>query len=271
MEIVFKNISNKIYKITVSTDESIESATNKLFEIADINRDLNTIKVIYKGRIVQPEEKISDFEITDSKDKLTFIFMTNKIKQPLISKPTSTTVTTPVTQTTSTTVTTQTTSTNVVTPTPVIPTISIPQENTQQFIPNNFDMPTESGMGINNDVLQILKGGVVGLFVFIKSHPQLNNLFVNDFETFINFMASEQAMPLIEGLLTYDNEAILQAQQNHQIQHQETPQQITMTQDDLNNVMLLESLGFTREDCIQAYISCGKNIDIAASYLMDMV
>lgn len=42
-----------------------------------------------------------------------------------------------------------------------------------------------------------------------------------------------------------------------------------LTDQDLNNINTLVSLGFPKNASIQAYLLCNKNVELAASMLMD--
>ena len=47
-------------------------------------------------------------------------------------------------------------------------------------------------------------------------------------------------------------------------------QTVSLTQEDINNIATLEALGFHKQECVQAYVLANKNLDMAASMLMDM-
>ena len=55
-----------------------------------------------------------------------------------------------------------------------------------------------------------------------------------------------------------------------QMESQPPSQTVSLTQEDLNNIGTLEALGFPKQACIQAYVLANKNLDMAASMLMDM-
>jgi len=44
---------------------------------------------------------------------------------------------------------------------------------------------------------------------------------------------------------------------------------VQVTQQEMNEIATLEGLGFSRQQCLEAYIVCNKSVDMAASYLFE--
>ena len=158
-----------------------------------------------------------------------------------------------------------------------------------QSIFSNSDDGYEDAMN-NMDEIDKLRAAVVGMMVFVRSQPQMMELFNNNFESFAQIIMSPQFKPIFSAILNdisagdehLDNltDSVMSNTNTNtntntyndttsSVQNQQA-QTVSLTQEDLNNIGTLEALGFSKQECIQAYLLANKNIDMAASMLMDM-
>ncbi len=281
MDVVFKAINNKAYPYNVNPEEPISSVLDKLYVDAGISKETHSLKIISQGKILSPEQKFSEFAPANPKEKPMFVFMSSKNK-PAVSEQAKiqTTNQTP-------------SQPQQVTPPPA-PTVSVqhiqsnfsptPVTNTNsgfvQSLVTNPDDGYEEAMG-EIDETDKLRAALVGMLVFVRANPQMMELFNNNFEAFAQIIMSPQFKPMFQSMLSdmsmgdeqMDNltDSMLSHGHGHDHSHGQTqPQTVTLTQEDLNNIGTLEALGFERQACVQAYVLANKNLDMAASMLMDM-
>jgi len=280
MDVIFKAVNNKVYPYNVNPEETISSILEKLYVDANINKETHGFKIIFQGKILSPEQKFSEFSSANPKEKPMFIFMSTKNKPVVSEKP-------KVQEETQT-----------VPPPPIVNIqniqsndISAPNfsntNNSQNsgFVQSLFTNPDdgyEEAMG-EMDETDKLRAALVGMMVFIRANPQMMELFNNNFEAFAQVIMSPQFKPMFESILgdmsagdeNLDNlsESMLTHGHSHAHSHTDNTQQtqtVSLTQEDLNNIGTLEALGFPKQACIQAYVLANKNLDMAASMLMDM-
>ena len=77
MDVSFKNMSNKTISIQVDPNDKLESVVSKLLEQNEIDPEKNTIKFIFKGRVLNNASTFSEFK---DEQKLTIIYMVSKNK-----------------------------------------------------------------------------------------------------------------------------------------------------------------------------------------------
>jgi len=277
MEVVFKAINNKTYPYNVNPEDSISSILDKLYVDSGISKETHSFKIIFQGKILSSEQKFSEFAPVNPKDKPMFVFMSSKNKQAVSEQ--SKTQTPSETQSVS---------------SPPAPTVSVqhvqsnftspPTTNTHQntntnssFVQSLFTNPDdgyEEAMG-EIDETDKLRAALVGMMVFIRANPQMMELFNNNFESFAQVIMSPQFKPMFQSLVGDMNmgdeqlDNLSESMLSHS-QEQSQPQTVNLTQEDLNNIGTLEALGFQKQACMQAYILANKNLDMAASMLMDM-
>ena len=265
MNVIFKGINNKPYPYTVNPEDPISSVLDKLYVDANINRETNGFRIIFQGKILSPEQKFSEFTIpTNPKDKLMFVFMATKNK-PAVTEQPKVAVTPPPTVN--------------VQPQPASPpTNSVTESGFVQSLITNSDDGYEEAMG-EMDESDKLRAALVGMMVFVRSQPQMMELFNNNFEAFAQIIMSPQFKPMFDSMLNdisagdeqLDN--LTDSIQSHGNSHNNSspqPQTVSLTQEDISNIGTLEALGFPKQECVQAYVLANKNLDLAASMLMDM-
>ena len=268
MLVSFKNISNKVNNYEVNPEDKLSSVVSKLLEDNKIDPDKNTIKFIFKGQILNHEKLFSEF----TEEKSVIIFMVSKINSELVPKTISDTVSV------------NSTSNHVVQTFQSVNTSNQSNNDNVQPLPNLFNQPYNSEPEENLDSVDKLRAAVMGVLVFIRANPQLAKLFNNDFETLMGVMASNQIRPLFEkmvsetgegdsGYLDELSETLMNVNSDEQsvetTNQTPPPNSIQLSQDDMNNINTLVSLGFSKQDVIHTYIICNKNMDMTASMLMD--
>lgn len=268
MNVIFKGINNKPYPYTVNPEDPISSVLDKLYVDANINRETNGFRIIFQGKILSPEQKFSEFTIpTNPKDKLMFVFMATKNKPAGTEQPKVQTVPVSPVPTVN------------VQPQPASPpTNSVTESGFVQSLLTNSDDGYEEAMG-EMDESDKLRAALVGMLVFVRSQPQMMELFNNNFEAFAQIIMSPQFKPMFDSMLNdisagdeqLDNltDSVLSHGNSHNNTSQQ-PQTVSLTQEDISNIGTLEALGFPKQECVQAYVLANKNLDLAASMLMDM-
>lgn len=273
MEVVFKAINNKTYPYNVSFDDSIESVIEKLYVDANVNKQTHNFKVIYQGKILSGEQKFSEFAPANPKEKVMFVFMTAKNKPAQPTQPVQPVQPTqPVQQTQQS------------QPVPItVHTQQVPAPNilTQSIFPNSDDYYDDAIDNMDDmDDVDKLRAALFGTLVFIRAQPQMMELFNNNFEAFAQIIMSPQFRPMFETILNdmtvedeqLDNltDSVLSHGNHSNSTQQSQTQTVNLSQEDLANIATLEALGFDKQSCLQAYILANKNLDMAASMLMDM-
>lgn len=267
MEVVFKAINNKAYPYNVNLEDQISSVIDKLYIDANINRETNSFRIIHQGKILSPDQKFSEFTPANPKDKPMFVFMSTKNKPVVTEQSKVQTQVQPVLPPAN------------VQPQPVSPPInSVENSGFVQSLFTNPDDGYEEAIEEMDDSDK-LRAALVGMMVFVRSQPQMMELFNNNFEAFAQIIMSPQFKPMFDSMLNdisagneqLDNLSDSVLSHNHG--HNNTSSQaqtVSLTQEDLNNISTLEALGFPKQACLQAYVLANKNLDLAASMLMDM-
>jgi len=267
MDVVFKAINNKAYPYNVNPDDCISTIIDKLSVDANVNKDTHNFKIIFQGKVLSMEQKFSEFTSPNPKDKLTFVFMTTKTKTPTSNIQTSQSKSVPATNTAP-----------ALTSTPAAPvtvhTQSVPYD-TNDTNQNSYDDGFENPYD-NIDETDKLRSALIGLLVFIRAQPQMMELFNNNFEAFAQIIMSPQFKPMFEAMCNdmsageeqLDN--LTDSVLSHSAPTNSPAQTVTLNQEDMSNIATLEALGFSKQACVQAYMLANKNLDMAASMLMDM-
>lgn len=272
MNVSFKSVSNKNFNFNVDPNDTIESVFPQIHSGLNTNPETHTMKVILKGKIIPHSSKFSEF----NEEKLSFVFINTKIKDtPQVVQHQSE----PVNQVS----TNQTQSNSVVqNQTLVQPSQTQVQTNNNQQAPfpnlHNQNELDDQEDGEPADEVDRLRAAVVGVLAFIRANPQLSELYLNNFETLVGVLASPQIRPLFEKMVdeynSGDSEYLDEFTEsvNNQTSTQTNNQnstQVTLTDTDMQNINTLVALGFPQNECVRAYIVCNKNLDMAASFLMD--
>jgi hypothetical protein len=277
MDVVFKAINNKTYPYNVNPEDSISSVLDKLYVDSGISKETHSFKIIFQGKILSSEQKFSEFAPVNPKDKPMFVFMSSKNKPAVSeqSKPQAPSASQSVSPPPAPTVSVQNIQSSF-TPTPVTNPTQATNTNSSfvQSLLTNPDDGYEEAMD-EMDETDKLRASLVGMMVFIRANPQMMELFNSNFEAFAQVIMSPQFKPMFQSMLsdTHMGDEQLDNLSGSMLSHgqeQEQPQTVSLTQEDLNNIGTLEALGFPKQACMQAYILANKNLDMAASMLMDM-
>jgi hypothetical protein len=245
MDVIFKNMSNKTISIQVDPNDKLESVVPKLMEQNEIDTEKNTIKFIFKGRVLNNSSTFQEFK--DEK-QLTIIYMVSKNKsestlgkeQSLSNKPVTEVKIEPV----------QETSTNT----------------------NKKNWHEDFTSGENTNEVDRLRASVIATLFFIRQSPQFTELFMNNFTTLLDILSSDQLKPLFERIYNdtseiNDNEYI--DNMTDHVSDVSSQSNDNLNDQDQHNIDTLVSLGFPKNASIQAYLFCNKNVELAASMLMD--
>lgn len=161
----FKKINNKINKYNVNPEDKLSSIIPKLLEDNKIDSVKNTVKFIFKGKILNYEMLFGDF----TEENIVIIYMISKIKinNKTIASQSN---------------------------------IYDSDINILTLQPND-KQPNISESDEDIDLVDKLRAGVIGTLVFIRTYPQLAELFNNNFETLINVMTLNEIKPLFEKMI----------------------------------------------------------------------
>lgn len=244
MDVAFKNMSNKTISIQVDPNDKLESVVPKLLEQNEIDPEKNTIKFIFKGRVLNNSSSFQEFK---DEQKLTIIYMVSKNKSESTKEQGKTCASfntevkiEPV----------QETSTNII------------KENLHQ----------EFTTGENANEVDRLRASVIATLFFIRQSPQFSELFMNNFTTLLDVLSSDQLRPLFERIYNDTSEIsdseYIDDMTDH-VSDVSSQSNDNFTDQDQHNIDTLVSLGFPKNASIQAYLLCNKNVELAASMLMD--
>ena len=234
MDVSFKNMSNKTISIQVDPNDKLESVVPKLMEQNEIDPEKNTIKFIFKGRVLNNSSTFQEFK--DEK-QLTIIYMVSKNK---------------------------TDSSNV--QKQEIKTDTNQESSTSQKQEVKIE-PVQENLNQNGNHIDKMRAAVTATLFFIRQNPQFTDLFMNNFTTLLEILLSDQLRPLFERIY-------IDTSENSDEEHSEEATNINsqsndLTEQDQFNIDTLVLLGFSKDDSIQAYLLCNKNVELAASMLMD--
>jgi len=96
----------------------------------------------------------------------------------------------------------------------------------------------------------------------IRANPQMLGTIIQ--------MLGTQNPELVQRIANNQDEFLRLLEENDPSAQRQTDRvQISLTPDELAAVRRLENLGFPQTICLQAYLACDKNEDLAANYLFD--
>jgi len=232
MDVSFKNMSNKTISIQVDPNDKLESVVPKLMEQNEIDPEKNTIKFIFKGRVLSNSSTFQEFK--DEK-QLTIIYMVSKNKSES--------------------------------------SIAQKQEvktDTNQGLSTSLNQevkiePVHENLNQNINEVDKLRASVIATLFFIRQTPQFTELFMNNFPALLEVMSSDQLRPLFERIYNDTTEI----SDSECVDDMNAHVSNDLTEQDQHNIDTLVSLGFPKDASIQAYLLCNKNVELAASMLMD--
>ncbi len=249
MDVIFKNMSNKTISIQVDPNDKLESVVPKLMEQNEIDPEKNTIKFIFKGRVLNNASLFQEFK---DEQKLTIIYMVSKNKsETTLTKEQSLSGTT------------------IVSNKPVTEVKIEPVQETTNTKNDNWHNDFTSGENTNE--VDRLRASVIATLFFIRQSPQFTELFMNNFTTLLDILSSDQLKPLFERIYNDTTELNDSEYIDNMTDHVSdvSSQSNDLTDQDQHNIDTLVSLGFPKNASIQAYLLCNKNVELAASMLMD--
>ena len=307
MEVIFKHINNKSTTFKVELTDTFESIVPKLMEQNSIDPTKNNIRFIFKGKILNNTSTFSEFK-DEIKLTIIYMVSKNKSEKVNANSSVPITQENQqqlpsVNQQQSPSVNQQQSPSVNQQQSPSVTSNHIQSSNYVQ--PSNYDSydglesnwQEEFSSGENPDDIDRFRASVICFLFFIRQSPQFSELFINNFQTLISALSSPQLRPLFEQIYNdttelnnndymdnlTDHVSDIHNQthiQTHNQTHNQTPtvsadgtsQQVMtaeLNDNDQTNINTLVSLGFPKNSSIQAYIMCNKNLDLAASMLMD--
>ncbi len=268
MHVQFKSVGNKSYSFDVNEDDEISSIVSQLATTLDTDLTKSSFRVIFEGKILEHTKKFIEFK--DTKSPFIFVVLKNKVEtntsttnivQPIQSAPASTVQLQQA-------------------PAPTVQLQQAPAPNQSIFSQPETDTNTNTKL----DDVDKLRASVIAVLFFIRSNPQLAELFINNFESLLGVLSSNQVKPLFEKIIS-DSESdnndseftdeltdYLSNIQMNEINNNDsnkTDQPINLSEEDMANIEILVSMGFSKNSCVQAYLVSNKNLDMAATFLMD--
>ena len=131
--------------------------------------------------------------------------------------------------------------------------------------------PVHENLNQNINEVDKLRASVIATLFFIRQTPQFTELFMNNFPALLEIMSSDQLRPLFERIYNDTTEISDSDYVDDMTDHVSdvSSQSNDLTEQDQHNIDTLVSLGFPKNASIQAYLLCNKNVELAASMLMD--
>jgi hypothetical protein len=132
--------------------------------------------------------------------------------------------------------------------------------------------PIQENLNQNINEVDRLRASVIATLFFIRQSPQFSELFMNNFTTLLDVLSSDQLRPLFERIFndtTEINDSEYIDDMTDHVSDISSQSNDNFTDQDQHNIDTLVSLGFPKNASIQAYLLCNKNVELAASMLMD--
>jgi hypothetical protein len=108
----------------------------------------------------------------------------------------------------------------------------------------------------SHNPISALQMSVIGILTIIRNDPRLLEMFNNNFEELQQLLIQPEFGIMIQSIIQNMNGSI----------NQNLPD---LDQSDYEKIKILEAFGYSKDKCIEAYLICNKNIDMAASMLLD--
>lgn len=108
----------------------------------------------------------------------------------------------------------------------------------------------------NQNSISGLQISIIGILTIIRNDPRLFEMFNNNFEELKQLLLQPEFQLMIQSILQN-----VERSRNHHLTE--------LDQDDYEKIKILEAFGYSKDKCVEAYIICNKNIDMAASMLLD--
>ena len=130
--------------------------------------------------------------------------------------------------------------------------------------------PVHENLNQNGNHIDKMRDSIIATLFFIRQTPQFTELFMNNFPALLEILSSDQLRPLFERIYN-DTDMNDDEYDDDMTDHVSdvSSQSNDLTEQDQHNIDTLVSLGFPKNASIQAYLLCNKNVELAASMLMD--
>jgi len=267
-----------MHQITHEFDVDINISLIDLHKLVCEKFVYDNARLIYAGRMMNLKDNLSQYMKETDRGFIVVMKVnsntntytpTPTIPTPTISTPTISTPTIPTP--------------TIPTPTiPTIPTPTIPTISTSQIINNNE--PTYN--------VRQVRATLIGLLRFISTNQLLNYTYFTSPDDFYHIMHSDTFVDVIQQILnssteianTLDNNENMNIEIVHPVtQVTSTNNQVIntnnqvigeqpteFTEEDINNIQTLVSFGYTEQQATIVYIMAHKNLNLAASLLLDL-
>ena len=263
MIVTIKNMNRDVYEVDVDNDIPLEQLHKQVCE----KFGYTNARLIYAGRIMNLADNLSNY--IKETDRGFIVVM--KINNP------NTTNTTSQTNTSST----QAQINPILNPTIPILNPTIPTLN--PTIPTlNSTLNSTTSMPSNLYTIRQVRGAIIGALRYISSNQILNYTFFTSPNDFYQLMRSDEFADTIQQILDNADEIaeVVDNNQNMQIEletnretmnvNRETNRVNELTDQDRVNIQTLVGFGYSEQQAIFAYFMAQKDLNLAASLLLDL-
>jgi uncharacterized membrane protein len=262
IEITFKSISSKNYKLNANYEQCLDDFANQLEKPED-----QGIRWIYKGKVLEGTTKIKD--LNDSKPLVVFMFIKNKkIIEGTNNEQVNSLTSNNSLQASSLQASSLPVNNTSVNNTPVNNT---PVNNTPVETRINIIEPAITMDDKDRNLM-----GLMTSLVFIRSNPLLTVLFMNDIDKLFEILNSPEMKEIITHVMNGDiqvkkiKKSDLEKEDKSESESEVDKPKDEITESDKANInQLMEISGKSEQECIQAYIICKKDTNNAAFMLLD--
>ncbi|OMJ86459.1 hypothetical protein SteCoe_12040 [Stentor coeruleus] len=235
MNLKVKNVKGGDKQVSVSEDASV--LTLKSMIHTELGVQVQHQKLLFKGRILDDSKLLSEYSIKNN-DTIFLMVSQSQPSQPdpVLSNPQ------PVS----------------IPPAPEPPRAQQSEPRPSHNVPRAHEDHKTSGHP---------RPRVTGKFDFLLENPDFQTILQtirNDPRTFESFIIQlEQQNPELYDLIIKNKKEFIEI-----VRERETEtDQVQLSKEEFKQVKELMELGFSAQDCLEAYLSCGKNKELAANYL----
>lgn len=238
MNLKVKNVKGGDKQVTVPEDASV--LTLKSVVHTELGVHPQNQKLLFKGRILDDSKLLTEYSIK-SNDTVFLMVSQSQSSQPVpvLSSPQPASIPPPL-------------------PAPEPPNVQQSEPMPPQNVPRAHEDHKNSGHPRPRNT---------GKFDFLIENPDFQTILQtirNDPRTFESFiMQLEQQNPELYDLIIKNKKEFIEIVRGRETESD----QVQLSKEEFKQVKELMELGFSAQDCLEAYLSCGKNKELAANYL----